>query len=125
MDKIIVVAGANGNLGKRICIALVEKGAKVKALIRKETNSKTKEELETLGLEVFPIDYSDTQTLTDICKDAHCVVSAFAGLEEVIIKIQKKLLNAAVAAGVRRFIPSDYSLDFTNFSHGENRNCRK
>jgi len=122
MDKIIVVAGANGNLGKRICIALVEKGAKVKALIRKETNSKTKEELETLGLEVFPIDYSDTQTLTAICKDANCVVSAFAGLEEVIIKIQKKLLNAAVAAGVRRFIPSDYSLDFTNFSHGENRN---
>jgi hypothetical protein len=93
MDKIIVVAGANGNLGKRICIALIEKGAKVKALLRKETNSKTIEELETLGAEVYPIDYSDTQTLTDICKDAHCVVSAFAGLEEVIIKTQKKLLK--------------------------------
>ena len=49
MDKIIVVAGANGNLGKRICIALIEEGAKVKALLRKETNSKTIEELETLG----------------------------------------------------------------------------
>jgi hypothetical protein len=50
------------------------------------------------------------------------VVSALAGLRDVIIDAQKVLLDAAIAAGVARFIPSDYSLDFTKFSHGENRN---
>jgi hypothetical protein len=45
-----------------------------------------------------------------------------AGLEDVIIETQKVLLNAAISAGVPRFIPSDYSLDFTKFKDGENRN---
>jgi nucleoside-diphosphate-sugar epimerase len=122
MNKIIIVAGASGNLGKRICKSLIEKGAVVKALVRKNSDSKKIEELESLGLQVFPVDYSDKETLIDICKDAHCVVSVFSGLREVIINTQIQLLDAAVAAGVKRFIPSDYSLDFTNFNHGENRN---
>src|SRR5208283_1948772 len=32
------------------------------------------------------------------------------------------LLDAAIIAGVPRFIPSDYSIDFTKFPPGENRN---
>lgn len=122
MGKIIIVAGANGNLGKRICKSLLEKGAVVKALVRNNADSKKIAELESLGLKVFPVDYSDIQTLSGICLDAHCVVSALAGLKDVIIDTQKQLLDAAVSAGVRRFIPSDYSLDFTNFNDGENRN---
>lgn len=35
---------------------------------------------------------------------------------------QKILLDSVIASGVRRFIPSDYSLDFTKFKSGENRN---
>ena len=50
------------------------------------------------------------------------MVSSLAGLRKVIIDAQKVLLDAAIAAGVPRFIPSDYSLDFTRFSDGENRN---
>jgi hypothetical protein len=38
-----------------------------------------------------------------------------AGLREVVIDAQKKLLDAAIAAGVPRFIPSDYSLDLLSF----------
>ena len=39
-----------------------------------------------------------------------------------MIDTQKVLLDAAVRAGVPRFIPSDFSLDFTNLRPGENRN---
>ncbi|MEO5601273.1 MAG: NmrA family NAD(P)-binding protein, partial [Cyclobacteriaceae bacterium] len=53
---------------------------------------------------------------------AFCVVSALSGLREVIIDAQKILLDAAIAAGVSRFIPSDYSIDFTKFPIGQNRN---
>jgi hypothetical protein len=50
------------------------------------------------------------------------VVSALAGLREVIVEAQAVLVEGAVKAGVPRFIPSDYSIDFTKFPPGENRN---
>ena len=40
----------------------------------------------------------------------------------MIIDAQKSLLDGAVAANVPRFIPSDFSLDFTNLVPGKNRN---
>ena len=36
--------------------------------------------------------------------------------------MQTALLDAAIGAGVPRFIPSDYSIDFTKFPPGQNRN---
>jgi nucleoside-diphosphate-sugar epimerase len=55
-------------------------------------------------------------------RGATCVVSALNGLHEVIVDRQSVLLDAAVRAGVPRFIPSDYSEDFTKTRPGENRN---
>ena len=51
-----------------------------------------------------------------------CLVSALAGLRETVIDAQKIILDAAVEANVPRFIPSDYSIDFTNLKEGQNRN---
>ena len=45
-----------------------------------------------------------------------------AGLRENIVEAQSALLDSAVKAGVPRFIPSDFSADFTKLSPGENRN---
>lgn len=45
-----------------------------------------------------------------------------AGLEDTILETQKTLLAAAVEAKVSRFIPSDYSIDFTVLEEGRNRN---
>jgi len=41
------------------------------------------------------------------------VVSALAGLRDVIVETQAALLDAAIKARVPRFIPSDFSIDFT------------
>ena len=49
-------------------------------------------------------------------------MSALQGLRDVIVETQSVLLDAAIKAGVPRFIPSDYSIDFTKFPLGENRN---
>jgi hypothetical protein len=40
----------------------------------------------------------------------------------VIVGTQTALLDAAVAAGVPRFVPSDFSTNFTKLPVGENRN---
>jgi hypothetical protein len=60
--------------------------------------------------------------MTTACSCASCVVSALQGLRDVIVETQTVLLDAAIKADVPRFIPSDYSIDFTKFPHGENRN---
>ncbi len=44
-----------------------------------------------------------------------------AGLRDVMLERQTVLLEAAIKAGIPRFIPSDYSIDFTKFPPGENR----
>ncbi|MDI1233267.1 MAG: NmrA family NAD(P)-binding protein [bacterium] len=120
--KIIVVAGGMGNLGGRIINALLNKGAEVRALVRSKSNKEKIIQLERIGAKVILLDMTNEQEISNACSGATCVVSALAGLDDVVIESQKVLLNGAILAGVPRFIPSDYSLDFTKFKDGENRN---
>jgi nucleoside-diphosphate-sugar epimerase len=122
MKKIILVAGGTGNLGGRVINALLERGAEVRVVIRPGSDINKIKNLENLGAKVFRVNMTNIEEVSNACIGASCVVSALAGLGEVIIDTQKILLDAAIAAGVPRFIPSDYSLDFTRFSAGENRN---
>jgi len=71
---------------------------------------------------VFRVDTTKKSGISQHCVGAHCVVSALAGLRETVIDAQKLFLDAAIEAKVPRFIPSDYSNDFTNLVVGQNRN---
>lgn len=122
MKKIILVAGATGNLGLRIVNALASKDVTVRALVRSNSSADKITSLEKLGVEICKVDNWSIDEIKSHCFGVTCVVSVLAGLRDVVIDLQKVLLDAAVAAGVPRFIPSDYSLDFTKFSNGENRN---
>lgn len=122
MEQTILVAGATGNLGERIVKALLKKGAAVRILTRPESDPQKVMMLQELGASLVQISHWNTEELTTACEGVSCVVSVLAGLRDVILDAQKILLDAAVLVGVPRFIPSDYSLDFTRFSEGENRN---
>lgn len=122
MKKIIVIAGATGNLGGKIVTSLLAKGAEVRAIVRKETDPKKVKALEEKGVIVLETDMSNKSKLALHFEGAHCFVSALSGLEDTIIHIQRILLDAAIEAKVERFIPSDYSSDFTNLVEGQNRN---
>ncbi len=122
MEKVILVAGATGDLGARIVRALLAKGADVRAVVRMSSDSEKIAQLETLGVTVFRVNTDDVNDVVTACTGADCVVSALAGFRDTVVDTQKVLLDAAIVAAVPRFIPSDYSLDFTRFSDGENRN---
>jgi len=122
MQKLILVAGATGNLGHKICLELINKNILVRAIVREESEQDKIDSLEKIGVDVFKLNFSNEQELIGACAGVSCVVSVLAGLQEVIVETQTKLLNAAVAAGVPRFIPSDFSTDFTLMPTGENRN---
>jgi uncharacterized protein YbjT (DUF2867 family) len=122
MSKNILVAGGTGNLGHRIIRALLQRGASVRAVVRAESDPAKVARLARLGAEVVPVDMADAAALTQACAGMAGVVSAVAGLREVIVDGQSALLAAAVAAGVPRFIPSDFCSDYTQQAAGENRN---
>jgi nucleoside-diphosphate-sugar epimerase len=121
-DPTIAVAGATGNLGGRITKALLRRGASVTALVRHGTARDKLERLKGSGATVTSVELSSISEVASACSGASCVVSALAGLRDVIVEKQTALLDAAVQAGVPRFFPSDYSIDFTKFPPGENRN---
>ena len=115
MSKIIV-AGGTGDLGSRICKSLVENGASVHVVARTAPKQKLS------GVTYHQVDYTNTNNLVNVCKEASCVVSALSGVRKVIVDVQSRLLNAAMEAGVTRFIPSDYCIDYRPLEHGGNRN---
>jgi uncharacterized protein YbjT (DUF2867 family) len=117
----VVLGGGTGDLGGRIATALGRRQIAFRALVRPGTSPTFRAGLEASGASLVEVDYDDASALREAC-DGACVVSALNGLEPVMIGMQCKLLDAAVTAGVARFIPSDYSLDFTKTRPGDNRN---
>ncbi len=122
MGKLIAVAGATGNLGLRIVKALFKHGASVKALVRSTSDVDRIAALEKLGAEIVHIDYTNPTQMSKSLAGVHCVISALAGLEETIIIAQRRLVDASIKAGIKRFIPSDFSIDYINLDPGKNRN---
>jgi uncharacterized protein YbjT (DUF2867 family) len=132
--RIIVVAGASGNLGKLVCESLVSRARAagqsvlVRGLVRKggtkaATSAFASEDTSVEQQVVLePVDYASDDDLNRVCAGAWAVVSTLQGLDDVLVGVQSRLLRAAIANDVRRFIPSDYSFDFTKLPAGSNRN---
>lgn len=118
----IVLAGAAGDLGGRILRELRSLGAVVLAPVRQGTDRERQEMLQRAGATVVEINHADADALARAMEGAHCVVSALNGLGETIVERQGVLLEGAVRAGVPRFIPSDFSLDYRGIPAGGNRN---
>jgi nucleoside-diphosphate-sugar epimerase len=121
-SPIIALAGAGGDLGFRIAKALAARGAQVRALVRPDISSAEHSKIEAIGVATAPANPFSAADMTEALKGADCVISALNGLRDVMIDRQTVLLNAAVKAGVPRFIPSDFAADFTTTRPGDNRN---
>lgn len=120
MTKSIAVAGATGELGKRVVHALVVRGASVQALVRGTSDPRKVAALRDAGATIVVL--ADVAATARALGGTACLVSTLAGLRENIIDAQSALLDAAIEAGIPRFIPSDFSADFTKLSAGDNRN---
>ena len=122
MAKTVLIAGATGNLGGKIIDALLEQGAEMRVIVRAKTEREKIGTLREKGVRILQANMRDRSEIAEACAGADCVISALSGLREVIVDAQKTLLDGAVEAKVPRFIPSVYSLDFTNLIPGTNRN---
>ena len=118
----IVLAGATGNLGGRIVRELRQRGASVRALVRPGTSPERLARLRQQQVEIVKADLHSRADVVRACEGSSCVVSTLLGLDEILVGAQGALLDAAVEAGVPRFVPSDYAMDFTKIAPGLNRN---
>lgn len=106
----ILLAGPTGNLGPHLAKALKNNGKDVFALVRPKTMADPGKilPLKELGVHLVEGDLNDQPSLEKACKGMDAVISAVGGNE---IQLQENLLNAAIKAGVKRFMPSEFGLD--------------
>ncbi|KAI0878755.1 hypothetical protein GGS24DRAFT_486956 [Hypoxylon argillaceum] len=102
----IVLAGATGNVGSAIIEQLLKTGFHVTVLTRQSSSHKFPE-----SVEVKMVDYDSIDSLTAALQGQDAVVSAL-GLGA--LEKQFRLIEAAVKANVKRFIPSEFGPDTTN-----------
>ncbi|GAB4208847.1 MAG: hypothetical protein OHK0022_39000 [Roseiflexaceae bacterium] len=112
--KTVLLIGGTGHLGELIARALLAKGANLRLLVRPGSRSKLAPEV-AAAVEI-------TEDEGQAFGGVFSVVSAVQGGRETIVDAQLGWLRAARAAGVRRFIPSDYSFNLFALGQGENIN---
>lgn len=122
MTRTVLVAGATGDLGSRIVRELLRRDVTVRVLTRPGSDTATTVLGDADRVDVVTADYADHDALVRAVTGVDVVVSAVNGTRAVIVDAQRSLLAAAVAAGVPRFIPSDYSADYRSITPGSNRN---
>jgi len=110
-------------LGYKIVAAVLYKGTvEVKAMVRSSNDSHEEkrqkiDERKAKGARIIEGDLMKPEILLLACAEVDVSVSA-VGNNEVTVLGQKNLIDAPKQQGVKRFIPSDYSVDDRKFSLG-------
>ncbi|KAI0448960.1 hypothetical protein F5B21DRAFT_509633 [Xylaria acuta] len=101
--KNVAVVGGSGNLGPATVSELVDAGFAVTVLTREGSTSTF-----PAGVVSKAVDYASVESLTSALQNQDALVSTIAS---VAVAGQRPLVDAAVAAGVRRIIPSEFGIN--------------
>lgn len=103
---IVVVTGANGLVGSRVCAALAERGATVRAVVRRPGTAP-----ESPGVEEWVGDFTDPEVATAVVAEATAVVTTVHPMgsdretqHRVGVEGTTTLARAAAGAGVERLV---------------------
>jgi len=97
----VALVGASGSMGSVILEKLQDAGDFNITVLRRNGSTATF----SSNIHVVDVDYESVEDLTAALKGQDVVVSAIATFQ---ILPQKKIIDAAVAAGVKRFLPSEF-----------------
>ena len=109
----VLVIGATGLLGTRICERLRAEGQLVRALVRRTSNPEKVNTLRSLGCELAVGDLKEPAQIQAACQGTAALISTASStlsrqpgdtIESVDLHGQLALVDAAKNAGVRRFV---------------------
>jgi uncharacterized protein YbjT (DUF2867 family) len=109
----ILVVGATGLLGTRVCERLRAAGQSVRALVRRTSNSDKVNALRSFGCELVTGDLKDPPQIQAACQGISALISTASStlsrqagdsIESVDLQGQLALANAARSASVKRFV---------------------
>ena len=109
----ILVAGATGFLGSEICRQLIEKGKKVKGLVRATSDANKVAHLQELGVETIEGDLKNKASLENAVRGISTVISTVSStlsrqegdsIQTVDDEGQINLIDSAAAAGIKHFV---------------------
>ncbi|KAJ6031452.1 hypothetical protein N7540_002184 [Penicillium herquei] len=106
----VALVGAAGNLGPVILSALLDAGFNVTVLTRHGSKS-----IFDAKAHVARVDYNSLDSLTAAFEGNEVVVNTL-GVGTIPCAIHIRLVDAAVAASVKRFIPSEFGSDTTHLA---------
>ncbi|RMZ80971.1 hypothetical protein DV738_g2349, partial [Chaetothyriales sp. CBS 135597] len=109
-DKGVAVAGATGNLGPHIVNALIAAKHPVTILTRQGSSNASKLPKSDL-ITIKEVDLTSVASLTPALEGVEVVVSVVASASA---GSQNPLIDASIAAGVRRFLPSEFGSNTVN-----------
>jgi uncharacterized protein YbjT (DUF2867 family) len=123
----VFVAGATGFLGSEICRQLIQSNKTVKGLVRSTSDPNKVALLKELGVETVVGDLKDRASLENALHGVSSVISTVSStlsrqegdsIQTVDDEGQRKLIDAAVGAGVNKFVyvsfcsmPGDFPLE--------------
>lgn len=114
----VLVAGATGFLGSEICRQLIETDKRVKGLVRSTSNQGKVDQLKESGVETIVGDLKDKASIEKALEGVSVVISTVSStlsrqegdsIQSVDDQGQINLIDAAVAAGVKRFMFISFS----------------
>jgi NADH dehydrogenase len=118
----ILVVGATGLLGSRVCRELAAQGKPVAGMVRSADDQAKTEPLRAAGVELVEGDLKDPPSLERACQGKTAVISTASAsisrqagdsIQTVDLDGQCSLIDAAKAAGVARFVYISFSSNMT------------
>ncbi|CZR60456.1 related to 2`-hydroxyisoflavone reductase [Phialocephala subalpina] len=102
----VAIAGGSGHIASEIVDVLVAtQRHEILILSRKDPSAAEA----VSGVSWAKADYGDKEQLTGVLSGVHTVLSFVGGTQDPGSVIQKNLIDASIAAGVKRFAPSEWS----------------
>ncbi|KAF2122631.1 oxidoreductase CipA-like protein [Lophiotrema nucula] len=106
----VAIAGATGNLGIPLLKTLLDADHHVTVLSRTGSNASSKLQRHP-NLTIKEVDFTSAKSITPVLDGVEVVISCLA---TSAIGSQNPLIDAAVLAGVKRFIPAEFGMDSLN-----------
>lgn len=104
----VAVAGGAGGIGRHVVEAIL---ATKKHSVRVLSRSSSNPQLAALGAEIVAVDYTSHTSIVGALEGVQTVISTVTAYDpDDFVRIQVALIHASIAAGVKRFAPSEFSL---------------